>query len=367
KKRGSYNCGRCGVPKKGHVCDTATTTSPATPRPVPARPQRALTFDDADSAELEAAAALMEVGGQMVDAGGGWPAGCLLEVMKRLPPLGLIAASGVCVGWRDVASRVWKATEELRLRLPPTATASLGFLGSLLKKCPSLLRISLTIQSDVDATMLACIAFSCPNLESLEILISESSVNRITGDELGRFVGDRRCLSSLKMECCSSMGSIIISSASLSTLWLSDLHSFSKTIINCPNLREVSLNFVRQEDDGTDITSLVDNLGRYCPRLQNIHIASPKISHSTVLALSGANLKGLRMLSLVLGSGITDASVAAIAYSFTKLELLDLSGSSISDSGLGIICNVLSRTLTRLLVALCPNVTSSNFLLLYFL
>lgn len=32
------------------------------------------------------------------------------------------------------------------------------------------------------------------------------------------------------------------------------------------------------------------------------------------------------MLSLVLGSGITDASVAAIASSFSKLELLDLSG-----------------------------------------
>lgn len=66
------------------------------------------------------------------------------------------------------------------------------------------------------------------------------------------------------------------------------------------------------------------------------------------------------MLSLVLGSGITDASVAAIAYSFSKLELLDLSGSSISDSGIGMICNVFSRTLSRLLLALCPNVTSSG-------
>lgn len=36
--------------------------------------------------------------------------------------------------------------------------------------------------------------------------------------------------------------------------------------------------------------------------------------------------RGLRMLSLVLGSDITDASVAAIASSFSKLELLDLSG-----------------------------------------
>lgn len=35
--------------------------------------------------------------------------------------------------------------------------------------------------SDVDATMLACIAFSCPNLKSLEILTSDSCINRITG------------------------------------------------------------------------------------------------------------------------------------------------------------------------------------------
>lgn len=32
------------------------------------------------------------------------------------------------------------------------------------------------------------------------------------------------------------------------------------------------------------------------------------------------------MLSLVLGTAITDASVAAIAASYSKLELLDLSG-----------------------------------------
>lgn len=36
--------------------------------------------------------------------------------------------------------------------------------------------------------------------------------------------------------------------------------------------------------------------------------------------------RGLRMLSLVLGTEITDASVAAIASSYTNLELLDLSG-----------------------------------------
>lgn len=101
------------------------------------------------------------------------------------------------------------------------------------------------------------------------------------------------------------------------------------------------------------------------------------------------------MLSLVLGSEITDASVAAIASSYSSLELLDLSGcvllpapfvlrflkianlmecvmiiafsldvsrhrSSISDNGIGMICNEYPETLSKLLLALCPNITSSN-------
>ncbi|KNA22116.1 hypothetical protein SOVF_036970 [Spinacia oleracea] len=382
KRRGSYNCGRCGLPKKGHVCDGTTTTTtnnyivnsatdtPSTPRLPPLRTQRALSFDDVDvgdSSDNETAVGLGAIDEEedenFFDAdeivSGGLPAGCMWEVMKRLPPSSVLLASGVCKGWRGIAGRVWKATEELRVRVP--VNGSVGFVGSVLKKCcASLVRISLRMDSDVDATLLACIAFSCPNLESMEISTSELSVNRITGDELGRFVADRRCLTSLKIEGCSNLGSIVISSSSLSTLWLSDLHSLSKTIINCPNLKEVSLNFSHQENDITDLTTMMDNLGRFCPKLQNIHVASPKLSHATVLALSSANLRGLRMLSLVLGSGITDASVAAIAYSFSKLELLDLSGSGITDSGIGMICNVFSRTLSRLLLALCPNITSSG-------
>ncbi|QHN86569.1 hypothetical protein S83_055519 [Arachis hypogaea] len=52
--------------------------------------------------------------------------------------------------------------------------------------------------------------------------------------------------------------------------------------------------------------------------------------------------------------------VAAIASSYPNVELLDLSGSGRSDSGIGIICNVFPETLSRLLLALCPNVTSSG-------
>ncbi|GLT62161.1 hypothetical protein SLA2020_348180 [Shorea laevis] len=219
---------------------------------------------------------------------------------------------------------MWRAAEELRLRVP--ARAQVGLVGSVLQKCPGIVRLSLRMESDVDATMLACIAFSCPNLEFMEISKSDSAINRITGDELGRFVADKRCLKSLKMEGCSNLGGFVLCSSSLSTLWLSDLYSLSKMVFNCPNLNEISLEFSCQENDSTDLITMVDGLGRNCPRLQNIHIASVRLSHSVVLALTAAQLRWLQMLSLVLGSEITDASVAAIASSYPNLELLDLSG-----------------------------------------
>ncbi|XAR61142.1 hypothetical protein NMG60_11034765 [Bertholletia excelsa] len=377
KKRGSYNCGRCGLPKKGHTCHVPAAATPtdsvssavAMPSPLSAvsspgqgRLRRALSFDDIDVRESlvsddddeEYNAPAWE----SVTGSGQLPMICLWEVLRRLPPPALLSAAKVCKGWRDTSRRIWRAAEELKLRVP--AKAQVGLVGSVLQKCPGLLRLSLRMESDVDATMLACIAFSCPNLESLEIVTSDHSTNRISGDELGRFVADKRCLRSLKMEGCSNLGGFVLCSSSLSTLWLSDLHSLSKMVFNCPNLKEISLDFSRQENDSTELTTMVDGLGRTCPRLQNIHIASVRLSHLVVLALTAANLRGLRMLSLVLGAEITDASIAAIASSYSKLELLDLSGSSISDSGIGMICNVFPETLSRLLLAICPNITSSG-------
>lgn len=42
-------------------------------------------------------------------------------------------------------------------------------------------------------------------------------------------------------------------------------------------------------------------------------------------------------------------------------SICDLFRSSISDSGIGMICNVFPETLSRLLLAVCPNISSSNF------
>ncbi|XP_060178014.1 F-box/LRR-repeat protein 17-like [Lycium barbarum] len=390
KKRGNYNCGRCGVPKKGHVCnypknlnpiDNPNPTSPnpnreliilssppsvtrpqpppQLPRHVPPQLRRALSFDDISDShgsddESDNESDLFGSGSGV----GKLPGSCLWEVFKRLTPPELLYAARVCKAWRETSRRIWKYAEELRLRVP--VKAQIGLVGSVLKKCPGLVKLSLRMESDIDATMLACIAFSCPKLYSLEICTSDTSVNRITGDELGRFVAEKRCLTNLKMEGCSNLGGFTLCSTSLSTLSLSDLYCHAKMVFNCPNLKDISLDFSRQENDTTDLTLMVDGLGRSCPRLQNIHIASIRLTHAVVLALTAANLRGLLMLSLVLGSEITDASVAAITSSYSSLELLDLSGSSISDSGIGMICNVYPETLSKLLLALCPNITSSG-------
>ncbi|KFK29322.1 hypothetical protein AALP_AA7G118300 [Arabis alpina] len=395
KNRGNYNCRRCGQPKKGHICNIPPDDTPSTPItssepisssisaaasssrstirllfPPPLQLRRALSFDESEvnhsldesdlgetdpiDTDLDSDLNLDTV----TDLPCGFPVVFLWEVLRRLPPSGLIIAARVCRGWREIARKMWKAAEELKIRVPEKA--QIGYIGSLLQKCPGLVRLSLMIESDLDATTLACIAFSCPSLEMLEISTLGSAVNRISGGELGRFVENKQGLTSLKMEGCSNLGGFVLCSPTLSTLWLSDLHSLSKMVFNCPNLKEISLEFSRQEHDSTDLLIMFNGLGRTCKRLENIHIASLKLSHSVVLALTAANFRGLRMLSLVLGTEITDASVAALSSSYTDLELLDLSGSSITDSGIGMICNVFPDTLTRLLLALCPKITSSG-------
>ncbi|KAG0451752.1 hypothetical protein HPP92_026284 [Vanilla planifolia] len=364
KKRGNYNCGRCGLPKKGHVCPSSSTRTTPTPPRSEHRLRRALSFDE-DVAEspltvlsLELAEEEEEEGEEeMVEVGAGLalPVTCLAMVLMRLTPKELIGAALVNRGWRDCVRMMWISAEEIRVRV-----SQIRFVGSVFHKCSGLLRLSLIMESDADSTLLACVAFSCPNLEYLEISLAKNAVNRITGDELGRFVAEKRSLSVLKVEGCYNIGFLNISSSSLSNLWLSNLYCISRMVAYCPNLEELSLDFAQQDHDSTDLVSMMDCLGISCPSLRKMHIASVQLCNDVVRALVDANLRDLRMLSLVLGSRISDASVAAIISSYTHLELLDLSGSSITDNGVGMICNAFHRTLSKLLLALCPNITSSG-------
>lgn len=130
----------------------ATPASVARPVPPPRR-RRALSFDDVTMAEsideLEEEEEEDRFGFEMdedtdLDGSGGLPASCLWEVLRRLPPVGMLSAARVCRGWRETTKRLWRAAEELRLRVP--AKAQIGFVGSVLQKCPGLLKLSLKIE-----------------------------------------------------------------------------------------------------------------------------------------------------------------------------------------------------------------------------
>jgi len=164
KRRGNYNCGRCGLPKKGHICTVSTpvTSSSATPcnsslsvaasapssvsaaRCPPLRPRRALSFDDEepDGLDPSESTAVWPQGDDLDSSG--LPGNVLWDVLKRLPPSGLLTAAKVSRGWRDMTKRLWKAAEELRLRV--RASVQVGFVASMLQKCPGIVNLSLVME-----------------------------------------------------------------------------------------------------------------------------------------------------------------------------------------------------------------------------
>ncbi|MCD9559701.1 hypothetical protein HAX54_017870, partial [Datura stramonium] len=207
--------------------------------------------------------------------------------------------------------------------------AKVGHVGSVLQKCPGLVKLSLRMKSDVDATMLACIAFSCPNLDSMEILTSDTSVNRITGDELGRFVADKRCLLILRWKAAQILGALLFLQPAF------PLFAFQISFVTLRCLKETSLNFSAKRMTTLILLLWWMVLEGAVQDYRIVYVASVRLTHAAVLALTAANL------------------------SYSRLELLDLR-SSISDSGIGMICNVFPETLSKLLLALCPNITSSG-------
>jgi hypothetical protein len=62
-------------------------------------------------------------------------------------------------------------------------------------------------------------------------------------------------------------------------------------VFNCPNITELSLDFIREGNDSTDLPALMVNLGRTCPELRNLHVASTRLSNDAVLALASADLR----------------------------------------------------------------------------
>jgi hypothetical protein len=168
KRRGSYNCGRCGLPKKGHVC---SIPGPPSAAGAESKPRRALSFDEAAvltvpplavagpyptpprPPEKKARVEVVDVEGSepedaavrrrwvAVGPGRRVPGEVLMEVLQRLAPRGVAAAAAVSRGWRDCARRVWRGAEEIRLRAAGVTT-----VGALLPRCPALSRLVLRVE-----------------------------------------------------------------------------------------------------------------------------------------------------------------------------------------------------------------------------
>jgi len=184
KRRGNYNCGRCGLPKKGHVCPipgpaaSANAGKAGEPPQPQNKPRRALQFDPvaaAAEAVVDAVPLAMapplpppvpgrkrarvevvvdvegeegeEADDEEDEEGPGWvqlgdgrraPGEVLVEVLRRLAPRGVAAAAGVSRGWRECARRVWRGAEEVRL-----GAAGVGPVGALTARCPALARLVL--------------------------------------------------------------------------------------------------------------------------------------------------------------------------------------------------------------------------------
>ncbi|KAK7274337.1 hypothetical protein RIF29_15422 [Crotalaria pallida] len=149
-------CGRCGQPKKGHTSSTVTPADPSltvvsvisTPTPLlvtrqaPSHLRRTLSFDDFDdhTGAMDVVTAEPDLlRNDRVDKDSfEEPSDPLdLDLDSCSLRAGLLLAAKVCKGWRDTARRLWRAAEELKLRVP--ASVHVGFVASLLQKCPGML------------------------------------------------------------------------------------------------------------------------------------------------------------------------------------------------------------------------------------
>ena len=109
----------------------------------------------------------------------------MLEVLKQLPPSPLLAAGNVCTLWRQYAHSVWSVVEETRLLVSHERKGSVFII---LQKCTNLKHLTLDVRSEIDDTLLRTIANLTPYLASLEIQISQSGINKVTGDGLNYFI-----------------------------------------------------------------------------------------------------------------------------------------------------------------------------------
>ncbi|KAI5081865.1 hypothetical protein GOP47_0001608 [Adiantum capillus-veneris] len=439
RKRGAYNCGKCGQPKRGHVCQGESVASPKgvvlqellasrrqphpavkwRPRfasdqnqifssapcsPIPPsevsfpmsshsltsscssneRYKRALQQAAAVSESAEASAVADADASVYSDNSSSElnipdskedqtiPLACLVLILSRLSaPSDLAAASNVSRRWRQSAEYVWASIRKTSISIGAPINAEGVFLPFILRNCSSLQELTLNVTSELGDSLLKRISYATRYLLSFEVSLKPGGSSTISGKGLTGLIRQCKTLTSVKVEGCDHVAEVELSSSSLATLWLIGCHRLKYMFLNCPELSELCLDFLPREhlnklsQDKTEnsdcLAAIMKNLGCTARGLSRLHVASPCLQDRVVHGLFSPGLsRSLRMLSLTFGMGLTDQSVAAIVTNCEKLELLDLSGSSITDVALEMICNAFSTSLSRLLIALCSKVSQDG-------
>ncbi|MCO5604991.1 hypothetical protein L7F22_059166 [Adiantum nelumboides] len=441
RKRGAYNCGKCGQPKRGHVCQGDSATSPKSevqqdlqaapkrqPHPAPAQfkswprfacdqnqifssapcsplPPSEVSYpissasltsscssNERHKLALQQAAAVSESAeaSAVADADASVysdnsyelapngkedqmvPFACLVHILSRLSaPSDLVAASNVCRRWRQSAEYVWAGIRQTSISIG-TPNAESDFIPFMLRKCSNLQELTLNVTSELGDSLLKRISCITRYLSSFEVSLKPNGVSNITGKGLTDLICQCKTLTSVKFEGCDHVAEVELSSSSLATLWIIGCHRLKYMFLNCPELSELCLDFLPPEyvslsansiENSDCLAAIMRNLGCTARGLTRLHVASPCLQDRVIHGLFSSgrlSSRSLRMLSLTFGVGITDQSVSAIATNCEKLELLDLSGSSITDVALELICSSFSTSLARLLIALCSRVSQDG-------
>eukprot|EP00898_Chlorokybus_atmophyticus_P009203 jgi/Chlat1/9284/Chrsp99S08539 len=208
RRRGSYNCSKCGQPKKGHTCPLkdvpiATVAVTAVPCATPVSAKRvAAAASDCNAparampnatrewllsrpgAVVRPCMTVEDIASDLVDfdmqcfpgetpepvqtrgrlsiservARNGVHAlseDCLLTVLSSLSPEDLVAAGSVCKRWQDCTSRVWQAVTEAKLVVPAEelegrshvrrSSSSLQHMQLFVHRCPNLTNLTLLL------------------------------------------------------------------------------------------------------------------------------------------------------------------------------------------------------------------------------
>ncbi|GAQ77814.1 Leucine Rich Repeat family protein [Klebsormidium nitens] len=308
------------------------------------------------------------------------PESCLLRILAKLPPCTLALSALVSRRWHSCSDAIWPLVERADLVLnngspkPGQVSAALGasrHVTEVLQKCVGLRRLVLTVTGRIEDAVLSAIATCRPELTDLEIRVANNGVNVISGAAIGLLLARCQFLRVLKLDGCRCVSRVKVSSQTLTTLWLTGCDRLLFLEMDCPQMRELALDLIpppgfgapsaaHRDAAAATLLALLKQVRALGARLERFHLSSPFLSDRAVATIFARNFSNMRALSLTQAPELTDFGVDVIVRTCPNIELLDLSGSTVTDVGLHHLATRYAESLRSLLIAGCSKVTSDG-------